>query len=147
MCGLKKGSDEGCANVHEAEPIFESDTSDVADSGQSTPTVPVLKRRKVRFNPITLSSDDPRLTYARRYVEAINSCDPAAVLEMLRDLAIPKVVSVKKKLNPDPNFFLPLHIEVLLLLSTQGFPYHVVRSLVLKLLQPPLVSISLLLLI
>lgn len=105
MCNLRNGSSDSLI-------LSISDISGDTDSVHSTPTPPVQKKKKVTFSPISLPSDDVRLSYVKDYVAAINSSDADVVLEMLKGIAIPKAVSVKKKLTPDPNFFLPLHIEV-----------------------------------
>lgn len=108
LCALKSGTD-GPEIVVDKEDHGAVNEVLVVSPQSSNPT---QKRRKQRVNSIVLAPDDIRLAYPRKYFDAVNTADIAIVREMFSELAIPKVVLLSRKLTPDPEFYLPMHLEV-----------------------------------
>lgn len=79
---------------------------------EALPSSSSTRKRKLRLNTITLPDDDIRLQYQKIYIDAMNSADYETVMKMFREIAIPELVLVTRKVEPDPTFMLPQHMEV-----------------------------------
>lgn len=104
--------DDGESNTTVASDTLSDlsqDDSPENDVVQFTHEIVPPKRRK-HVNHTVLPPDDVRLTYVKRYFDAMNTGDAKIIKSMMLELAIPKMVVVVQK--EDKDFHIARNIEV-----------------------------------
>jgi len=107
------GNNDGLRNTSDiiSNAIVNRSTSSPEVSSNKPLARSSAKKRKITEN-LSLPPDDIRSTYARDYINALNSADEAILMGVLRTIAIPKVVLAIRTNKTSSELAGPSNIEV-----------------------------------